>query len=49
MPGVTLLVNALADENLTTSPTSSVAVIDFPFISSWEEVSNGTGRLREFR
>jgi phosphohistidine phosphatase len=49
MPGVTLLVNSLADENLTTSPTSSVAVIDFPFISSWEEVSNGTGRLREFR
>jgi phosphohistidine phosphatase len=49
MPGVTLLVNALADENLTTSPTSSVAVIDFPYITSWEEVSQGTGKLKEFR
>lgn len=49
MPGVTLLVNALADENLSASPTSSVAVIDFPYITSWEEVSQGTGKLKEFR
>ncbi|MBM4179452.1 MAG: histidine phosphatase family protein [Ignavibacteria bacterium] len=49
MPGVTLLVNSLADENLSMSPTSSVTVIDFPYITSWEEVSQGTGTLKEFR
>jgi len=44
-PGLTLLVNALADENIANLPTCGIVHILFEDISDWALVSRGLGKM----